>query len=689
MKFVKKFLYIFAILFLVTSCGGKVKTEQRVDDNVYWALGNINQTVEDAAQLTYEPLELSYNNISDKLGPDPAYVWVKIKFTINENLKNKPLGMVIPYLHFSEKAWLNGAFLGQYGEFEPRQYSVQYQAHFYALPQELLNQSGENEVYIKLFSFGTGTISDGITIDEYAKASRTAALYTFACSKVYLFFSGILFCAFLLFFIFYFARKEKNMLNFAMICLTSFVFLSFYNAPEMPYYGSVSWAGTFLFTKVIQCCFFYFTMYAIVTFILTFVGVGQSKQFVIFKRTVVAITVIITLAMPDYSSLSKICVPMIITYLLHFLLGISSVVKSLFDKEKRKKARIAARGFSPMVITLMFDLLIRHIFRNINFPYFVLFGLVFTIVYFIVYFSIDYGLVYGQNQRLTDDLRREVELQTVDLTLAKEKLELEVEKSERDMQMAAIVQENFFTKPPKQFLGWNHDIAYEPLDKVSGDLFDFYSDDGEKLKGFSLFDASGHGVAAALVTMLSKNIIHRYFNRAYENYFPISYALGEINDEIIAAKGDVENYLTGIMVRFTDLGDSCKVELASAGHPYPIVYDSELKECISLKDMENGPHYGAIGLAGFEVAFCNIQFQMKPDDIMLCFSDGLTEISDKDNNEFGRARLEKIIRENADLSANDLLSLIKKQVMEFIGEAPKEDDITVILLKKVNQLEML
>lgn len=684
MNFLKKFLLILSVLFLVTSCEAKVKTEQRVEDNVFWALGNIDQTLEDAAQLTYEPLELSHNNISDKLGPDPAYVWIKIKFTLNENLKGKTLGMVIPYLHFSEKTWLNGAFIGEYGQFEPRQYSVMYQAHFYTLPLELLNQDGESELYIKLFSFGTGTISSGITIDEYAKANKRAALYTFACSRVYLIFSGILFCAFLLFFIFYFARKEKNMLNFSMICLTSFVFLSYYNAPEMPYYGTVSWAGTLLFTKIIQCCFFYFTMYAIVTFILTFVGVEQSKQFVIFKRTVVAITVIITLAMPDYSSLSKICVPMIITYLLHFLLGIGNVVKSLFDKEKRKKAGIAARGFSPMVVTLIFDLLIRHIFKNVNFPYFVLFGLVVTIVYFIIYFSIDYGLVYGQNQRLTDDLRREVELQTVDLTFAKERLEHEVEKSERDMQMAAIVQENFFTKPVNQFNGWLHDISYDPLDKVSGDLFDFYSDDGENLKGFSLFDASGHGVAAALVTMLSKNIIHKSFDKAYENYFPISYALREINDEIILAKGDIQNYLTGVMVRFVhnENDDICKVELASAGHPYPILYKAEQQECISLAGLENGPRYGAIGMDGIEVAYCDIQFEMKKDDMLVCFSDGITEAADEKRNEFGRDRLENIIFNNSELSPAELKEEIKKKVIEFRGTNPRDDDITMIIMKK-------
>jgi len=684
MRIRKQFFYLLIVLSLFVSCKKSEKTEQRLDDKVFWAFGDINQTVEDAEQLHYEPLKLIYCNLSDIAGPEPTYFWVKINFRVNDNLKNKLLGLVIPYLHFSEKTWLNGAFVGQYGEFEPDQYSPLHQSHLYSLPQELINQDGENNLYFKVLSFGTGTVSAGITIDEYSKAYRRGLLYTFTCSKIYMIYSGILLCSFLLFIIFYFARREQNILNFAMICLTSFVFLSYYNAPEMPYYGG-KWELTLLFTKIIQCCFFYFSVYAIVTFILTFVGVEQPKKFKIFKRAVVTVTVIITLAVPDYVSLSKICVPMIITYFLHFVLGMTFMVISLFGKEKeiRKRARIAVRAFTPTIIALISDIIVRHVLKNVTYPYFVLIGLVITIIYFIVYFSIDYGLVYSQNQRLTDDLRREVELQTVDLTFAKEKLEQEVKTTERDMVMASIVQQKFFPIPAKQFKGWSHQITYEPLDKVSGDMYDFYSNDGDVLQGFSLFDASGHGVAAALVTMLSKNIIFSKFRRAYINYFPISYAMKEINEAIIQAKGDVENYLTGIMVRFTELTDgNCKVELASAGHPYPVVYSAELQDCISLKDLENGPHFGAIGMEGIEVSYCDIEFIMKKNDILVVFSDGITETANENHKEFGRGRLEDIIRGNAELSPEKLESIIKNQVMEFRGENPRDDDITMIIMKK-------
>lgn len=679
----RKLLTVLAFfVFLFTSCGTNLeKTEQNLDDSVYWALGSAEQTVADAKNLSYEPLELGYKNILNHAGEGLHYVWVRIDFDIKEKLNNKTLGLVIPYIHFAEKVWLNNSYIGEQGRFYPKPKTPLYQGHFYSLPEDLLIQNGENHLYLLVMSEGFATISSGITIDEYQKSEHKVSIINFNCSKIYMYFAGVLLCAFIFFLIFYFARKQKHLLSFSAICLTSFIFLNYYILPEMPWYHLVDY---FWFTKIFLCCFFYLVVYSVVAFILAFVEVEQPKAFIIFKRIVVLITIVLTLAAPNYSALMKLCVPMIITYLIHFIFGMQFVFKGMKNPQLRKKCLVAIHGFLPMVSSLVLDLFIRHILKNLNYPYFVLFGLVLTIGYFIVYFSIDYGRVYVQNQTLTDDLRREVELQTVDLTFAKESLEQEVKIAARDLQMASIVQQKFFPKPVQKFLGWDFEVAYDPLVQISGDMYDFYSTDQISLDGLSLFDASGHGVAAALVTMLSKNIVYQSFHRSLLNFFPVSYALKEINEAIIAAKGDIENYLTGVMVRFTNneqLG-GCKVELASAGHPYPVVYSSELGECIDLKTLENGPHYGAIGMEGIEVAYCDIEFVMKKNDIMICFSDGIIETSDENRNEFGRERLENIVKENSKESSSRLLEIIKEKVQAFRGENPRDDDITIIILKK-------
>ena len=72
---------------------------------------------------------------------------------------------------------------------------------------------------------------------------------------------------------------------------------------------------------------------------------------------------------------------------------------------------------------------------------------------------------------------------------------------------------------------------------------------------------SGHGIASGLVTMLAKTVIDRKFRECADLPFPK--AMEEINRQIIEEKGDIENYLTGVLLRINDN----KVELISAGHP--------------------------------------------------------------------------------------------------------------------------
>ena len=107
---------------------------------------------------------------------------------------------------------------------------------------------------------------------------------------------------------------------------------------------------------------------------------------------------------------------------------------------------------------------------------------------------------------------------------------------------------------------------------VSGDLFDIYHRQNN-IDGIGIFDISGHGLASGLVTMLVKNIIHQEFYKIADT--DLAEILSRINTRIIQEKADIENYLTGILVRI----GSDKIELVNAGHPFPILYKSKQKEC--------------------------------------------------------------------------------------------------------------
>lgn len=674
-------LVLSSILFFSCNKSEQQDTAQVLDDCVSWAYGNSYQNVKDAEKLVYTPLELGYRNLSDILGKNPNYVWIKISFPLKNQFRNKQLGLVIPYLHYADRAWLNGTYIGEYGRMERPTVSSFYQAHFYTLPVSALNAKGENVIYLKVLFQGLGTVSEGIIIDEYSKASYLAKKINFSHSLLYMFFAGILICSFVFFLILYMARKEVYILSFTLICLSTIVFITYFYAQELPF-RFIDRFGDLMFTKIVLCCGFYITVFTIVSFMMSFIGIEQPKFWIIFKHSVVFVTIIITLIMPDYKHLMKLTPAMIITYLAHFIFGVTFIIRSCFNSELRKRALITGLGFSPLALTMIVDVILRFAFRNIDYPYFAIFGWWITITFFSFYLSIEYGHVYKRNKRLTEDLQAEIDLQTLDLTFANEKLEQEHIQNEREMLMASFVQQKFFPALTNDYEGWDLGMYYNPLEKVSGDIYDFYRDD-DRLSGLAVFDASGHGVSAALVTMIAKNIIKTSFINASENTLPVSQALFEVNDRFTKAKGDVENYLTGIMARFIQNGNSTKVELASAGHPYPCFYSAKENNIIELKDLEEGPHFGAIGMAGIEVAFPDIEFNMEKGDVLVAFTDGITEVTNEERQEFGRKRVEAILQENIDCNAQEIVDKLIAASEDFRGTKAREDDITVVVLKKL------
>ena len=264
-------------------------------------------------------------------------------------------------------------------------------------------------------------------------------------------------------------------------------------------------------------------------------------------------------------------------------------------------------------------------------------------------------------------------------------MEQQIHRSETDLEMASLVQKKFFPYPPRKLRGWDIAVSYSPLDKVSGDMYDFYVSN-ESLNGFSLFDVSGHGIAASLVTMLAKNIIFQSFIRNMQKNETVSRTLYEINDEIIEAKGGIENYLTGLMFRFKpfDSNDVCKVEMANAGHPNPIFYSAEDDICDEIKSGDSESHHGAIGLDFITVSFPQISFKMAENDILLFYTDGLTESRNKNNEMFGKERVKKIIRSSYAKDSQSIMEDIIDEFNEFTKGVKRDDDITIVVMKREN-----
>ncbi len=670
---------------MLTSCGDSEKNSSKLslDDKASWALGWEYDDVDDAVDYDYMPLQLGFCNLSNILGYEKNYVWVKFTFNLNDNLKNQSLGLVLPYVHFSEKTWINGNNIGQMGEFGQNPHSSLLSSYSYFISPELLNQNGKNEILMKVLCQGRSSISKGVYLDVYKNAKSSSDWMNFLHSRLYIIFDGILISSFIFFLILYFAnKKDLSVLHFSLICACSSVFLVYIFGAEVPFYAS-GMISHLTFAKVFLCCFAYLTIYCTVSFILSFISIRLPLWVTVIRQLTLYVTIIITFAAPDYNALIKMFAPMLTIYLLHFFMAEIFIIRALFRKDRRNRAIIVHVGFLPMIIAMVSDVIVRDLLGNISNPYFSIFGFQITIAFFVVYLSTRYNKTYLINEKLNRDLRQEVKNQTAGLRVVNNKLMQELDRAEKNLTMASIVQQKFFHKPEGIFQDWDMAMDYYPLSKVSGDLYDFFTT-ANHLDGLAIFDASGHGVAAALVTMLSKNIIYQAFTNSLIKMTKLSKAMEEVNDTFIDEKGEVENYLTGIMIRMNYINNEvCRVEMAIAGHPYPVLYSSDTCDIVDLKNLvTDGPHYGAVGMTEMMVNYADISFEMKKNDILLCFTDGITEMKNEEHEDFGRARLEALVKEKNQSSSQEILSALSQRVQDFRGKIPREDDITAIVLKK-------
>jgi serine phosphatase RsbU (regulator of sigma subunit) len=239
--------------------------------------------------------------------------------------------------------------------------------------------------------------------------------------------------------------------------------------------------------------------------------------------------------------------------------------------------------------------------------------------------------------------------------------------------MAAVIQQNFFRQEVDNIK--KYEVAYfsRPMVGVSGDLYDFYKT-GEKLDGLGIFDVSGHGISSGLVTMLVKNIIHQEFYNQRE--LELWEILDKINDRVIEEKGEIQNYLTGVLVRLYEN----KFELVDAGHPAPILYKKSTGKCEYIELGKRS--VGVIGIADFPVFYESLFYDFEDGDELILFSDGVVDIQNENGEYYGKDRLLEAVKVNIEKPAAEQVGFIANNIYSFCGNREQNDDITIIVLKK-------
>jgi sigma-B regulation protein RsbU (phosphoserine phosphatase) len=288
---------------------------------------------------------------------------------------------------------------------------------------------------------------------------------------------------------------------------------------------------------------------------------------------------------------------------------------------------------------------LRHLIKTgWKFPSLVI--LVFSVVWFL------YIETKDRLERRNRELQRSIELGAARL-----------EMQEQELERAREIQESLLPKEIPQLPGFEVATAWRPARMVGGDYFDVLKL-GEKRLAIIIADVVGKGVSAALL-MANVQATVRAF--AHDSGSPAQMC-SRVNSVLCGNIGP-EKFVTffcGILD-----ADQRTLQYCNAGHPSPILVSSD--------SMRRLPAGGTV-LGVFPAwEYRDSMVRLNPGDRLLLFTDGITEASGSDEQEFGEENLAALARANGASPACELNSRVLAQVSDFC-KGQFQDDATLLVI---------
>ena len=203
-----------------------------------------------------------------------------------------------------------------------------------------------------------------------------------------------------------------------------------------------------------------------------------------------------------------------------------------------------------------------------------------------------------------------------------------------------------------------------PAKEVGGDFYDLFLVDDKHI-ALVIADVSGKGVPAALFMVIAKTLIK---NRLQTGESPAE-ALSIVNNQL--CEGNESQFFVTVWLAVIDLetGDGYEV---NAGHEYPAIRRGNGKyELIKTK------HMPAVAFMD-GLKYRQSEIHLDPGDRLFVYTDGVPEATNANNELFGNDRLLAALNRNPDAAPSELLPSVKKEIDEFVGDAPQFDDITML-----------
>jgi serine phosphatase RsbU (regulator of sigma subunit) len=251
---------------------------------------------------------------------------------------------------------------------------------------------------------------------------------------------------------------------------------------------------------------------------------------------------------------------------------------------------------------------------------------------------------------------------------------LQQERLERELQLASEIQQRLQPTAPPLVPGYEFQGISFPCYEIGGDYYDFIKRDDGRLV-IALGDVSGKGTAAALLMSSLHAAIH---------------AQAGSHDSLVGTICAVNRYLADNIPsnRFVTLfcaeldPESGALSFLNAGHNPPlIVHAAGTVEQLASGGLPLGIKADAEYREG--------RTQLQPGDVLVIYSDGVTEASSPSGEEFGPTRLYEVVSRNVDASAAGIRDRIESALTKFAQGTRAADDITLVIVKRQAETKQL
>jgi len=242
---------------------------------------------------------------------------------------------------------------------------------------------------------------------------------------------------------------------------------------------------------------------------------------------------------------------------------------------------------------------------------------------------------------------------------------------DREFQLARQIQKNFLPEKLPEIPGYDLAVQWQTARDVGGDFYDVFEVKPGYI-GLVIADVSDKGLPASLYMTVSRTLIRAI---ALEVVSPAQ-TLERVNHllQLDSKQGFFVTAFYGVLEQATG-----KMEYCIAGHnpPYYLEY---------AKNKVSQLPRGGIALGAMDpIHLKNQNIQLELGDAVALFTDGITETFDPRGMPFGNQRFERSLLKGINVSAQEILDIIERDVIAFRDGAPTADDTTLLVIKRLNE----